>query len=331
MMDDTAHSNLVKFDDRLAKVNLRGQWTSELNPRTASDGPQPKGVPCIWRYDEVLAYLNEACETFPDVQHARRNITFDNPALRRYTTHTLAAGLQLIQPGEVAWPHRHTASAMRFVIEGDAELVTVVDGVAWPMENYDFILTPNWSWHGHHNRSSKNTIWLDLLDIPLIFMLNQGFVELGPEGNMETSKDEAAKVAPMRFPWVEMEAKLRALDENGESDPYHGVTCDYVDPRTGGPTMATVACHAHMMRQGETTRRRRRTSSAIYFVIEGEGRTVVGDTELDWAKHDTFCIPNWQWHQHENLSRDGEAFLFSIDDSPMLAAFDFLREDSENG
>ncbi len=338
-MDDAAGADLRAFDQRLAKIHLRGQWTAAMNRRNAGDGPTPAGVPYVWNYQQVLDCLHEACEAFPETLHARRNLTFDNPALPRYTTQTLAAGIQLIRPGEIAWPHRHTPTALRFVVEGDPDLVTVVDGVAYPMEDYDLILTPNWCWHGHHNRSDKDVTWLDFLDVPLILALNQGFVEEGeigriePDGSyaLEAMHEAAAGDAPlaMRYPWPETEARLRAVAV-ADADPFDGVTVPYSDPKTGGPTLPTVSCHAHMLRPGETTRRHRHTSSAVYFVVRGEGRTMVGDTELAWSRHDTFCIPNWSWHHHVNLCQDGETFLFSIDDSPMLDAFNLHRTEAED-
>lgn len=324
-------STLSVFNDRLAKVHLRGQWTAEINLQRAVDGPLPKGVPYVWRYAEVMQYLLEACAAFPDVLHARRALTFDNPALDRYTTHTLAAGLQLIQPDELAWPHRHSASALRFVVDGDPNLVTVVNGVTHPMQNYDLILTPNWSWHAHQNRSSKNTTWLDLLDVPLVGALNQTFFEPGEQGRMDAGKEAAVAREFMHFPWTQMKQKLDERAARGESDPFDGVTCDYSDPRTGGPTMATVSCHAHRLAAGLQTESHRHTSSAIYFVIEGEGRTMVGDTELTWGKHDTFCIPNWSWHHHENLTKGAAAYLFSIDDSPVLDALKLMRTSTQTG
>ena len=329
-MDDIRGDDLSAFDERLAKVHLRGQWTADALMQKALDGPTPKGVPYVWRYDEVLAYLNEACEAFPEALHARRNLTFDNPALPRYTTQTLAAGIQLIQPGEIAWPHRHTAAALRFVIHGDPELVTVVGGTEYPMEDYDLILTPKWSWHGHHNRARNNVTWLDLLDVPLIHALNQGFFEPGEMGRMDPGA-AAPDTAPavMRFPWRETEARLRAAAAEDKADPFDGITVPFSNPVTGGPTLPTVSCRAHMLRPGEETARHRHTASAIYFVIRGAGKTVVGDTELAWSRHDTFCIPNWSWHHHVNLDGGEDAFLFSITDEPMLAAFDLNREQAQ--
>src|SRR5678816_1356897 len=78
-------------------------------------------------------------------------------------THTLYAGLQLILPGEVAPSHRHSQSALRFVVEGEGAY-TAVDGERTTMHPGDFIITPSWTWHDHGNESKKPMVWLDGLD-----------------------------------------------------------------------------------------------------------------------------------------------------------------------
>ena len=45
------------------------------------------------------------------------------------------------------------------------------------MEEGDLILTPNWTWHDHHNESEDPIIWLDGLDGPLIQSFNVLFFE----------------------------------------------------------------------------------------------------------------------------------------------------------
>ena len=59
----------------------------------------------------------------------RRVLILENPALRGQSavTQSLYAGLQLILPGEVAPSHRHTQSALRFIVEGSGAY-TAVDG-----------------------------------------------------------------------------------------------------------------------------------------------------------------------------------------------------------
>jgi hypothetical protein len=49
----------------------------------------------------------------------------ENPGLRGQSkiTTDMYAGVQLVMPGEIAPAHRHTQSALRFVLEGDGALL----------------------------------------------------------------------------------------------------------------------------------------------------------------------------------------------------------------
>jgi hypothetical protein len=46
--------------------------------------------------------------------------------------------------------------------------------------------------------------------------------------------------------------------------------------------------------------------------------------------HDCFAIPNWAWHEHINRSKSDEAILFSVNDIPIVEAFNLYREEPEN-
>ena len=98
------------------------------------------------------------------------------PAGQRLDHHPLYAGIQLILPGEVAPAHRHTQSALRFIIEGSGAY-TAVNGEQAIMQPGDLILTPSWTWHDHGNETPQPMVWLDGLDIPLVRFLDAGFVE----------------------------------------------------------------------------------------------------------------------------------------------------------
>src|SRR6516225_9290899 len=67
---------------------------------------------------------------------------------------------QLVLPGEVAPSHRHTQSALRFIVEGEGAY-TAVDGERTIMREGDFVITPTWTWHDHGNESQKPMVWLD--------------------------------------------------------------------------------------------------------------------------------------------------------------------------
>lgn len=80
----------------------------------------------------------------------RRVLVLENPGPpgKSSTTPNLYAGLQLILRGEIAPSHRHTQSALRFVIEGKGAW-TAVNGEQTTMHPGDFIITPSWTWHDH--------------------------------------------------------------------------------------------------------------------------------------------------------------------------------------
>ena len=108
--------------------------------------PQPKSpcVPAHWRYATVREYLMEAGRLITAEEAERRVLVLENPGMPRASsiTHTLYGGLQLIMPGEVAPSHRHTQSALRFVVEGEGAY-TAVDGERTTMHPGDFIITPS--------------------------------------------------------------------------------------------------------------------------------------------------------------------------------------------
>ena len=84
-----------------------------------------------------------------------------------------------------------------------------------------------------------------------------------------------------------------------------------------------------MLRPGENTKLHRHISSAVYFVVRGEGESIVGDQCLQWNQHDAFVVPNWSWHQHSNRSKSDEAILFSVNDIPVYEACGLYREEPE--
>lgn len=322
---------LAAFDAKLAKSHMRGQWKSEVFLQAAIGGPKPAGAPAIWKWCDVTALMDEAGQVMPESMTARRSLIFQNPALPRGTTQTMNMGVQMIQPGETAWAHRHSIAALRFVIQGHAQLSTVVDGAVCPMEDFDLVLTPNWSWHDHHNRSNRPVYWLDVLDVPLVLGLNQPFYE-------EFGEKEQAPRAPgagartLRFPWREVEQMLRNSAAQRPDRP-EGAVYDYIDPHisagNGGATLPTLLCRAQWLPAGVATATVRRTSSAVYFVLRGEGVTEVDGQELRWGKNDCFVVPNWTRHRHVNLSKSGEAVLFSVHDTPVLKALGLYREEAD--
>src|SRR3954451_10318653 len=84
----------------------------------------------------------------------RRVLVLENPGMpgQSRITGSLFAGLQLILPGEVAPAHRHSQSALRFIVEGQGAY-TAVEGERTLLQPGDFIITPSWTWHDHGNEA----------------------------------------------------------------------------------------------------------------------------------------------------------------------------------
>jgi gentisate 1,2-dioxygenase len=79
-------------------------------------------------------------------------------------------------PHEIAPAHRHSKSALQFIIEGKGAF-TSVDGERTYMSPGEFVITTSMAWHDHGNETEEPMFWLDGFDIPLVQFLDASFVE----------------------------------------------------------------------------------------------------------------------------------------------------------
>ena len=342
---------LDQFSDELKQLSVAALWARQPAARSTTPGsvePKPRPVPHIWHWRDLRPQALRAAELVGTQQAERRVLQLLNPALleRGATTNTLFAGIQIVMPGEVARAHRHSMSALRFIIESEGGY-TNVNGEPIPMLPGDLVLTPNWAWHDHANTTDKPMIWLDGLDSPLVRMLEAGFQEEFPDETQPLSvarglsqlkygagalrpawENEAARYSPlMHYTAADTQRTLDQLAEVDAGSPHDGVILEYTNPVTGGPVMPTIACFAQRLAPGQRTQAHRHTSSAVYHVVAGHGYSIIGGQSLEWDTQDTFCAPNWTSHQHVNLSDTQPAYLFSFTDIPVLRSLDLLREE----
>lgn len=340
----TEVKSLQAFDQDLAEVSIRGQWQYDEMLERLIGGPKTTAAPMLWKWELVQRKLMESCDVMPESYTARRNLSFINPGLERGgTSQTILAGMQAVKPGEVAWAHRHPISALRFAIEGDEKLYTVVDGEKLPMESNDLVLTPAWTWHDHHNESDRLGIWLDVLDVPLMLSLGQmAYEPLGettqpirPHRHEYASErtgvvrpaweQPVSKGFPCRYPWKEVRRQLDLFCEGGPASPYDDVILEYCNPMTGGSALPTLRCTIQRLRPGFIGEKHRRTASTVLYVVEGEGTSLIGDKELRWGPRDVLVVPTWAWTEHRP-GKEG-ATLFAVSDAPLLDAACLYREE----
>ena len=339
---------LQRLHARLDEYSLGGHWqTREKNPDL---------VPHLWPWSVIYSCLMESGEVVKlggiDDAAKRRTVQLVNPALtdKKATSRTLQMSIQLVKPGERAECHRHTAAALRFVVEGDGTAYTNVEGEEMLMEPGDLVLTPNWTWHDHFNPGKSNIVWLDVLDSHLTRYLDAGFEENYAEGPAQAiiKRDGYCKqrygairprtinvsntALPYNYKWRDTLAALNDIAAAGNLDPHDGVLLEYAHPLTGGATMPTIGCWVQMIPPGETTAPHRHTSSSIYHVVQGQGVTSAGKSkgagnDLSWGARDCFFVPSWNWHQFRNTSSKEAAILFSVTDRPALESLGLFRQE----
>jgi gentisate 1,2-dioxygenase len=341
-VDLAAEAGRSDFYQRAAEQHLAPLW--RVLHGLVTETPVPRCVPAIWRYAQVRPYVMESCSQISTAEAERRVMVLENPGLpgQSRITQSLFAGLQIILPGEVAPAHRHVASALRFIIEG-RDAFTAVGGEKTMMEPGDFVTTPSMTWHDHGNVGDTPMVWLDGLDMHIVNLLGASFREGYPGRVHPVHRPEGAAMAEagcnllpvdlkpgsltspiFNYPYRRTREALHQLSRFREINAWHGHKMRYVNPVNGSWAMPTMATWMQLLPQGFQTRPYRATDSTVFVVVEGTGRSTVGDQHFDWGPHDIFVVPSWVTVQHTGLS---EAVLFSYSDRAVQDKLDLLREE----
>jgi gentisate 1,2-dioxygenase len=313
---------------------------------------QPK-TPCVsahWQYEQIRPFIMRSGEVITAEEAVRRVLILENPALPGSSsiTQSLYAGLQLILPGEVAPSHRHTQSALRFIVEGSGAY-TAVNGERTTMHPGDFIITPSMTWHDHGSDGTEPVVWLDGLDIPLIRYLDAGFAENSVEKSQQVTANEGASfakfgynMAPVRsssspfgatspifsYPYERSREALHKLEQLEPMDAWDGVKLRYINPLTGGSPMPTMATFMQRLPAGFSGLPHRQTDGAIFSVVEGTGSVTIEHagktTVFNFSPRDHFVIPSWHTAK---LSSTAGCVLFSYSDRPVQQALSIHREE----
>jgi gentisate 1,2-dioxygenase len=337
------------FHARMHANHMYGLWelASQMTP-----SPQPKMVPYLWKGDLFDSIIEQSGEVVP-IGNERRALQLFNPGLegRWATTNSLLGAIQMLLPGETARAHRHSPTAIRFIIEGTGAY-TAVDGERVYMKPGDLVLTPSWAWHDHGNETNERVVWFDGLDLPLIQSLEAMFFQLydqplypltRPHNDSEHLHGHAAitptwvKEKPLSSPlliysWDAAHGALMAMQDH-DGDPYEGIKLEYQHPQTGGPVLPTMACYIQLIRAGERLKAHRQTGSAVYYVERGNGETIIDGVRYVWGKGDVMVMPSWALREHANTSKSEDAILFSISDAPVLEKLGLHRTEGyeDNG
>ena len=344
---------LVRYYEELETLKTGALWTvaNKIEPWQ----PKSESLPVLWRYRELREHVLRSVQLVTPEKAGRRVIYLNNPGRRHVAAAVgwLYSGLQVMGPGECASAHAHSASALRFIMEGKGAY-TVVDGHKMTLGANDFVLTPNGTWHEHGvSEDGTMCIWQDGLDIPLVNAFEAGFYVVHPDLAQAVTHpvDDSTALwggvalrpqvnswtknySPLfKYEWAPTYEALTRLATRSDGSPYDGILMNYVNPVNGGPVMPTIGASMQLLRPAEHTKAHRHTGSYLYQVAKGKGFSIINGQRFDWQERDIFCVPSWMFHEHANASSSEDACLFCFSDLPVMHALGLYREEAlaENG
>jgi gentisate 1,2-dioxygenase len=268
--------------------------------------PRPTFKPAFWRYAAARAALEQAGEFVPVEQAERRNLIMVNPVEGNIyaTSRNIVSAYQMVKSGEKARSHRHTAAALRLVVEAAPGTCTVVDGARVDMRPGDVVLTPAWCWHGHANDSRASSYWIDFLDVPFVQHAEAMFFEANPAGFEEVTRE-----APPSY-------RIPSRDALGPGT-------DAKTIEIAKDALPTIGLHLMRLPKGARHETRKTTVNHLYAVIEGRAHIAVeGGMSETLAVGDVVTVPCWHAH---SLEADADTILLQVSDEPLLRKVGLVR------
>jgi gentisate 1,2-dioxygenase len=301
--------------EALERSNIHPLW--DRYKRITPVAPSARDAPMHWRWRDLEPFTERAAREVPIEDVERRALILANPAFGgdTVTTHNLIGAFTVLEPGDKAVPHRHTAAAIRFSTRAEGA-VTIVNGRRCDMKEGDLVLTPPMCWHGHINQGSRRTVWFDAANMPAICALDASFFEPGTRHDERFWEVGDEGSSEYRFPGEAMRKQLDGALPGADG----AVTVRYT--KNGGAVMPTL--DLYRMRISQRTRGSRKTYNTICLVVSGEGRSTIGERRFEWSRHDVFTVPHWTWASHEAR---GTAELFVVTDRAIYEHLELLREE----
>lgn len=334
-----------EYRDNLEKLNLVPLWPS-LRDVLPPESPQPKTKPVFWSYEALRPLLLQAGELTPIEKAERRVLVLANPGHgleNMRASSVMYLGMQLLLPGEWAPSHRHTPNAVRMIVEGN-DAYTTVDGQKCPMERGDLILTPTGMWHEHTHEGTDPVVWLDVLDLPLVYFMEASYVQPGEHQNIKGSSDETdygPGIVPtpvferrnshypmLRYAWKDARKALESMAKNQPEAKSIQIT--YVNPENGDDCQKIIGYSALMLRPNETLTLPLRSSAMVFHIIEGHAQVQTTNNNFDMKQSDTSCVPCFAPVTFVNNNADQPTFIFIADESPVQKKLGLYSEHPNN-
>jgi gentisate 1,2-dioxygenase len=127
--------------------------------------------------------------------------------------------------------------------------------------------------------------------------------------------EPTTKTSPVfHYPYERSRETLDRLAQSGPIHPARGIKMQFINPANGGFAIPTIGAFIQLLPKGFRGTPEQVTDGTIYNVVEGRGRTTIGDQTFTWSPRDVFVAPSWLPVVHE---ADEDAVLFSYSDRPV--------------
>ena len=337
-------ASIEELNQWMLAHHMHGYWMQQGGASSSQRKPQH------WKWANICGALMKAGDLVPMGPSGLtevRTIDLRHPS-ERSAPRTISLSPQILLPGERGRAHHSVTNETRFVVQAPRGMTCVIEGEAFSMEPGDLVVSPAGADQAYDNLGAEPAIWLTGRDRPLLDFMAIGtdraasadrprqpvhrpfgYFAATQDRMKDLSVDSAFHRPPTRYPWADIFASLVSLKESEiGADLCDGIHLRYTSPRDRGPTLPTFSCEIQLLTPPLQTDAHRHNSTAIYYVVRGEGRTEVGEEWLEWTQGDIFCVPPWTWHRHENRAPE-DAILYSIDDWPAMAKMGFYRVERE--
>ncbi|MDQ9021899.1 cupin domain-containing protein [Acinetobacter sichuanensis] len=321
----------TRYLGELEKSNLVPLWPSLRNVLPQHQ-PMPQTVTTTWYFKDIKPLLLEAGELTPIEKAERRVLVLANPGHgleNMKASSVIYLGMQLLLPKEWAPSHRHTPNAVRLIVEGEGAYTTV-DGQKCMMEHGDLILTPSGLWHEHGHDGDDPVIWLDVLDLPLMYYMEASYVEGGDLQKVNSAGHahyygkgiaatpyfirENSAYPMMRYTWKDTQKVLHDLAQDSQ---YQGpIQVSYINPETGKDCQNIIGYSALMVRPNETVKLPSRSVAQVFHIIDGQINIKIDDQNFQLNKADTSCAACFSHIDLINTS-DHACYIFIADEAPL--------------
>lgn len=145
------------------------RWLNPIRPRRTAAPDEAPAFNYKWR--DTLAVLEQLAAAGESDPSDGVMLRYSDPFTGGPTLPTIDCRVQMLMPGQILLPHRHTGNTIYHVIRGNGATSvgqTLGDNEELSWGEKDCFFVPSWTWHEHRNSSTEPAILFSVTDQPVL-------------------------------------------------------------------------------------------------------------------------------------------------------------------